>query len=105
MSKAMKTEPLWTVAGVTALVVSGIGAASTFGFALTDVQESAVLAFSAVLAPLVVAGVARSKVWAPQSVDYLVEERTSSAIAGLGAPELDDDLGEGLEDDDEDSDE
>ena len=81
MSRLMKTEPLWTVAGVTALVVSGIGAASAFGLNLTSVQESAVLAFTALLAPLVVAAVGRSKVWAPESVDMEIEGKTSEALA------------------------
>lgn len=58
----MNTEPLWTVAGITAAVTALIALLTAFGLDLTEAQSTAILGVVAVLAPTVVALVARSKV-------------------------------------------
>lgn len=58
----MNNEPLWTVAGITAAVSALIALLTAFGLDLTEGQTNAILGAVAVLAPTVVALVARSKV-------------------------------------------
>lgn len=58
----MKTEPLITVASITALVAAIVGLVVAFGVDLSDDQQTAILGFAAVAAPLVVGFVARRKV-------------------------------------------
>jgi hypothetical protein len=58
----MTNEPLWTVAGITAAVSAVIGLLTAFGLSLTETQSTAILGVVGVLAPVVVALVARSKV-------------------------------------------
>lgn len=58
----MKNEPLVTVASITALVAAALALLVSFGLNLSGDQQTAILGFVAVAAPLVVAGVARSKV-------------------------------------------
>ena len=58
----MNNEPLWTVAGITAAVTALIALLTAFGLDLTEAQSNAILGVVAVLAPTVVALVARSKV-------------------------------------------
>ncbi len=58
----MTTEPLLTVAGLTALASAIIALAVAFGISLSADQTQAVLGFVAVLAPLLVGFVARRSV-------------------------------------------
>ncbi len=58
----METEPLLTIAGVTALVAALIAVGAAFGLPLTTDQQTAVLGLVAVVAPIVVGLVARRKV-------------------------------------------
>jgi hypothetical protein len=59
----MRSEPLWTVAGITAAVSAVIAALAAFGVVpLTETQTTAILGVVGVLAPVVVAWVTRSKV-------------------------------------------
>lgn len=58
----MTNEPLWTVAGITAAASAVIALLVAFGLPVTEAQTSAVLGVVAVLAPAVVAMIARSKV-------------------------------------------
>lgn len=58
----MKNEPLITVATVTALVAAVLALLVSFGITLSDDQQKAILGLTAVVAPLVVAGFARSRV-------------------------------------------
>lgn len=64
----MRTEPLITVSTVTALVAAVLGSLVAFGVDLSDDQQKAILGLTAVVAPLVVGLVARSKV-TPAGVD------------------------------------
>jgi len=58
----MNKEPLLTVASVTAFTVAAIALLVSFGIPVSDAQSQAILGVVAVVAPLVVAGVARGKV-------------------------------------------
>ncbi len=58
----MTTEPLLTVAGLTALASAIIALAVAFGISLSADQTQAVLGFVAVLAPVIVGFVARRSV-------------------------------------------
>lgn len=58
----MKSEPVVTVASITAAVAALIGVLVAFGVPLTDDQQKALLALVAVVAPLVAAVIARRKV-------------------------------------------
>lgn len=66
------SEPLVTVGTITAIVTAGIGAAVAFGLDLKPDQTAAILAFIAVLAPLVVAVWGRAKVYSPATVRTLL---------------------------------
>lgn len=58
----MTSEPVLTVASITALATAVLGALVAFGVNLTEAQTTAVLGVVAVAAPLVVGLVARRKV-------------------------------------------
>lgn len=58
----MNREPLVTVASITAGITAVLGLLVAFGVSLTGDQEKAILGVAAVVAPLVVAFIARSKV-------------------------------------------
>lgn len=58
----MKTEPLFTVATLTAAATALLGLLVAFGVDLTEEKQAAIMACVAVIAPLVVATIARSKV-------------------------------------------
>lgn len=73
----MTREPLVTTAGVSALVTAILAVLVGFGLDLTDNQTAAILGLVAVLAPLVVAVVARRKVTptADPDTDDGIDER------------------------------
>ncbi len=58
----MNSEPLVSVATITAAVVALIGLAVAFGLNLTGDQQTSILAVVAVVAPLIVAAGARGRV-------------------------------------------
>jgi len=70
----MNKEPLWTVAGITAAVVAIITLITAFGVDITGEQREAIIGVVAVAAPLMVAIVARRKVYSQATVDQLAEE-------------------------------
>lgn len=66
------SEPLWSVGGVTAAVTAVLAVVTAFGLPLTDAQQAAILGLVAVVAPLVVALIGRTRVYAPATVERLV---------------------------------
>ena len=58
----MKTEPVVTIASITAAVAALIALLTAFGVPLSDDQQKAILALVAVAAPLVAAVLARRHV-------------------------------------------
>jgi hypothetical protein len=69
------SEPLVTVGGITAAATAVIGLLVAFGLPVTDDQQAAILGVVAVLAPLAVALIGRSRVFAPATVRRLLARR------------------------------
>ncbi len=79
-------EPLMTRASFVALVAAVLGVVVAFGPDLTEKQTTAVLGLALVLAPLVVALLARSKVWSPQTVRATVLAERAKAAREVQPP-------------------
>lgn len=73
------TEPLWSLGGVTAAVTALLAAVTAFGVPLTETQQTAILGLAAVVAPLAVALIGRSRVYAPATVERLVRDARPDA--------------------------
>jgi len=58
----VNNEPVWTIAGITAVVVAGLGLIAAFGIPITETQEVAIIAFVGTVAPLISAYFARKRV-------------------------------------------
>lgn len=58
----MSNEPVWSVAGITAVVAAVVALLAAFGVPLSDEQVQAVLGLVAAAAPLVVAYFSRKRV-------------------------------------------
>lgn len=81
----MTREPLFSIASATATAAALLGALVAFGVPLTDDQQKAVLALVAVLAPFVVALVARPTV--TPTADVAARETSAGVIiAGPASP-------------------
>jgi len=72
----MQKEPLWTVGGVAALAAAVLGVIVAAGVPIGADLREAILVLVGVVAPLVVAGVARSRVYSPASVEKIREQRS-----------------------------
>ena len=68
----LTTEPSVIIGGITAFVTAAIGLLVAFGLDITDEQKNAILAMTAVLAPVIASVVIRSKVYAPATVREIV---------------------------------
>jgi hypothetical protein len=79
-------EPLLSVGGLTALVTAALSLLVAFGLPLTDKQDAAILAFVAILAPVVVAVIGRGRVWSPKSVARLIGRRPPTSVGVLNPP-------------------
>lgn len=66
------TEPLLSVGGITAAATAAVGLVAAFGLPISDEMRAAILGLVAVAAPLVVAFIARRKVYAPATVAKLL---------------------------------
>lgn len=77
----MTREPLFTIASATAIAAATLGALVAFGVPLTDDQQKAVLALVAVLAPLLVAVIARPTV-TPTSEVVAQQTTDGQVVAG-----------------------
>lgn len=69
------TEPLLSVGSITAGVTTLIALVVAFGLPLSGDQQTAILGVVAVVAPLVVSVVGRSRVWSPASVARVAAPR------------------------------
>ncbi|MCX4470437.1 hypothetical protein OOK41_08975 [Micromonospora sp. NBC_01655] len=69
------TEPLVTVGVLTAAVTAVLALLVAFGLPLSDAQQTAILGLVAVLAPLVVAAIARGRVYSPATVRAMLAGR------------------------------
>ncbi|MBM0275313.1 hypothetical protein [Micromonospora tarensis] len=66
------TEPLFTVGALTAAVTAVLALLVAFGLPVSDDQQAAILGVVAVAGPLVVAALARGRVYAPATVSRLL---------------------------------
>ena len=66
------TEPLFSVASMTAVATTLIALLVAFGLPISADQQTAILGVVAVLAPLVVVVAGRSKVYSPATVARLL---------------------------------
>lgn len=85
MSSPMQSEPIITAAGVAALVGAGIALLTSFGVPLTVEQEKAILSIVVIVAPLVIAFVARRYAFAPANV-IAYQTGSGLVVAGDASP-------------------
>jgi len=85
----MKREPLFTVATITAAVTAVLALLAAFGLDLTGDQRTAILGVVAVLAPLVVATIARGQVTPAGDVVAQVPSSGVGIVAGPASNETD----------------
>jgi len=71
----MQKEPLVAVGAATSLVAAVIAVLVAFGVPMTGAQTEAILALVAVAGPIVLAALARSRVYSPASVEAIRAER------------------------------
>ncbi|MEU4640816.1 hypothetical protein [Micromonospora sp. NPDC023814] len=69
------SEPLFTVGTITAAATAVITVLIAFGLPISDDQQTAILGVVAVAAPLVVAALARGRVYSPATVSRLLDRR------------------------------
>lgn len=69
------SEPLLSVGTITAAVTAVIALLTAYGLPVSDGQQTAILGVVAVAAPLVVAALARGRVWSPATVARLAGTR------------------------------
>lgn len=70
--KADSTEPLWSVASLTAIATALIALVTAFGLPLSAEQQAAILGVVAVVAPIVVAVAGRGRVYSGATVARLL---------------------------------
>ena len=80
-----RSEPLLTVAGITAAIAATISLAVAFGFDMTPEQKESILVLTAIVSPILVGLFARSKVYSPDSVARLEDD--ALVAAGVLAPD------------------
>ena len=73
-----ENEPLLTVGSITAVVTAAIALLVSFGLPISDGQQTAMLRILAVVVPLVVAFIARRKVFSPTTVKKLLGSDAST---------------------------
>jgi hypothetical protein len=71
-------EPLLSVGTVVSITTGIVAVAVAFGLPLNDVQQGTILALIGFTAPLIVAFIARGKVWAPRTVRALAVEAAAT---------------------------
>ena len=70
----MQREPLVTVGSIVAAVSAVLVFLQSFGVDITDAQQEAIRNLVAVLAPMVLALIARQFVFAPETVEQIANE-------------------------------
>lgn len=76
------SEPLYTVGTITAAATAVIALLIAFGLPISDDPQSAILGVVAVAAPLVVAAIARGRVYSPATVSRLLARRQEDLRRG-----------------------
>ena len=81
----MQTQPTLMIEAVRTLLIL----LTSFGIAINDQQQGAIIAFAGVLAALVSAGLAwynRSKVYAPATVQKIATQAAATGVPDIGKP-------------------
>lgn len=76
----IKTEPLLTVGAITAAVSAALVFAKSMGLDITDDQQEAIRNLVAVLAPLVLAGIARQLVFSPAGAQRQANKNYAAGV-------------------------
>lgn len=74
------SEPIYSTGVVVAGATALLAVAAAFGLKLDDDMQAAVLGGIAVLAPLILALIARARAWSPQTVRKLVQQERTKAV-------------------------
>lgn len=82
----MRTEPLITVGSITAIVAAILVFLRSFGVDITEDQQEAIRNLVAVLAPIVLALIARQYVFAPATVDEIKLEEFEAGQKAMTPP-------------------
>jgi hypothetical protein len=73
-------EPVYSAGTFVTVATALLAAGAAFGLPISDDQQAAVLAAMAVLAPVILALIARARAWSPQTVRRLVEQERTKAV-------------------------
>lgn len=76
----LQKEPLLTVGGIVAVVSAVLVFLKSFGVPITEDQQDAIQNLVAVLAPVVLAFVARQFVYAPESVEKIQSDAYRAGV-------------------------
>ncbi len=76
----MNNEPLLTVGSITAIIAAALIFLKSMGVNVTDDQQEAIRNLVAVLAPLVLAGVARQFVYSSNSVTRIADTQYQAGV-------------------------
>ncbi len=79
-------EPVLSTASIVTVVTAILAMLVSFGLPLSDDQQAAVLGAIAVVAPVVLGLVARSKAWAPLTVRKTVQAEVAKALRNQPPP-------------------
>ena len=73
LEQPLDREPLLTVGSITAIVAAALIFLKSMGVNITDDQQESIRNLVAVLAPIVLAGIARQFVYSPNSVTRIAD--------------------------------
>jgi hypothetical protein len=76
----MNTEPLLTVGSITAIIAAALIFLKSMGVNITDDQQEAIRNLVAVLAPVVLAFVARQFVYSANSVENIADTQYEAGV-------------------------
>lgn len=81
MNTATAKEPLLTIGTIGSLIAASVVLMRSFGVPLTDDQASAINAFVAIAAPIVIALIGRSFVFSPNSAQNAADQAAKTGVA------------------------
>ena len=84
----LNTEPANIVGTITAAVTAVIALLVSYGFDITETQQSAILGVVAVAAPLFAAVIIRSKVYAPDTVQTVKRDAYAQGLDDAQPPDV-----------------
>lgn len=73
-------EPVYAAGTVVTVATALLALGAAFGLDISDDQQARVLTAIAVMAPIILAVIARAKAWSPRSVHKVVEQEREKAV-------------------------